>query len=397
MGITDRPDGAAQEAFVVATARTPIGRAFKGTLPRERPDDLLAFAIGAALERVPGLDPARIDEVIAGCGYPEQQQGANVARRATLLAGLPIGVPGVTVSRFCASSLQAIRMAFHAIRAGEGDVFVAAGVESVSRLDRLRHHDEDRHPKLIGGPGAIADVYIPMGETAENVAERYGVGREEMDRYAQRSQERAVAAQADGFFAREIAPYTTADGTVLDRDDGPRPSSSYEQLATLEPAFRPDGTVTAGNACQLNDGAAAVVVVSGRVADGLGLAPRARILSSAAAALEPEVMGVGPIEAVRTALARAGMTIGDVDVLELNEAFAAQVIPVCREVGIDPFDERVNPHGGAIALGHPFGMTGARIMGTLLNGLEARDGTIGLETMCVAGGQGMAMVVERLA
>jgi acetyl-CoA C-acetyltransferase len=387
---------AEREAVIVATARTPIGRAHKGSLAGERPDDLLAFALRMVLAGAPGLDPGRIDEVIAGCGWPEQQQGANIARRAALLAEIPASVPAHTVSRFCASSLQAIRSAFHAIAAGEGEVYLAAGVESVSQLDRGRQLEEDRHPALRGGANSVADVYIPMGETAENVVERFGVSREEMDRFAQRSQERAVNAQRDGFFAREIAPYTTADGSVVEADDGPRPSSTYERLAELEPAFRAGGSVTAGNSCPLNDGAAAVLVTSRRAAAELGLTARVRIRSAAAAALEPEIMGVGPIEAVRTALRRARVTIDDVDVFELNEAFAAQVIPVCEAVGIDPFDDRFNPHGGAIALGHPFGMTGARIMGTLINGLESCDGTIGVETMCVAGGQGMAMVVERL-
>ncbi len=389
-------ENAEREAVIIAAARTPIGRAHKGSLAGERPDDLLAFALKALLQRTPELEPARIDEVIAGCGWPEQQQGANIARRSALLAGIPISVPAHTVSRFCASSLQSIRAAYHAIAAGEGEVYVAAGVESVSQIDRERQLEGDRHPALGGGPGAVADVYIPMGETAENVVERFLVPREPMDRFAQRSQERAVAAQADGFYAREIAPYTTAEGTLVEADDGPRPSSTYERLAELKPAFREGGSVTAGNSCPLNDGAAAVLVTSRRAAAELGLTPKVRIRSSAAAALAPEIMGVGPIEAVQTALCRAGITIDDVDVFELNEAFAAQVIPVCEAVGIDPFDDRFNPYGGAIALGHPFGMTGARIMGTLINGLEATDGMIGVETMCVAGGQGMAMVVERI-
>jgi acetyl-CoA C-acetyltransferase len=384
-----------REAVIVAAARTPIGRAHKGSLAGERPDDLLAFALKALLERVPELEPVRIDEVIAGCGWPEQQQGANIARRAALLAGLPFSVPAHTVSRFCASSLQSLRSAFHAIAAGEGDVYVAAGVESISQIDRGRQLESDRHPELRGGPGSLTDIYIPMGETAENLVDCFGISREQMDRFAQRSQERAVAAQADGFFAREIAPYTTVEGALVEADDGPRPSSTYERLAELKPAFREGGSVTAGNSCPFNDGAAAVLVTSRRAAAELGLAPKVRIRSAAAAALAPEIMGVGPIDAVRTALRRAEVTIDDVDVFELNEAFAAQVIPVCEAVGIDPFDDRFNPHGGAIALGHPFGMTGARIMGTLINGLEATDGTIGVETMCVAGGQGMAMVVER--
>jgi acetyl-CoA C-acetyltransferase len=379
------------EAVILGTARTPIGRAHKGSLVDARPDDLVAFAIRAAVEKVPELDPAEIVDVMVGCGFPQERQGMNLARRAALLAGLPETVPGVTVNRFCASSLQTIRMAFHAIRAGEGDVFVAAGVESTSKVSGYPKDTEELHPKLLPGDGSIANVYIPMGMTAENVAERFDVSREDMDRFAQRSQERAVAAQDSGFFDREVTPY---DGVA--RDDGPRRESTLERLESLEPAFLPGGKVTAGNSCPLNDGAAAVVVASEDYARERGMKPRARIIASSVSALDPEIMGVGPIEAVRTALARAGMTIDDVDVMELNEAFAAQVIPVCRELGVDPFGEKLNPHGGAIALGHPYGMTGARIMGTLLNDLETLDGTIGLETMCVGGGQGMAMLVERL-
>jgi acetyl-CoA C-acetyltransferase len=379
------------EAVIVSTARTPIGRARKGSLIDSRPDDLVAFAIRSALDRVPALDQGEVVDVMVGCGFPQEKQGMNLARRAALLAGLPKHVPGTTVNRFCASSLQTIRMAFHAIKAGEGDVFVAAGVESITQVDGYPKDAEELHPKLAGDDAPIANVYIPMGLTAENVAERFGVSREEMDRYAQRSQERAVAAQDSGFFAREITPW---DG--VSADDGPRRGSTLEKLAELEPAFKPDGKVTAGNSCPLNDGAAAVVVMSGERARELGIAPRARIVASAVSGIEPEIMGVGPIGAVRHVLDRAGMTIDDVDVVELNEAFAAQVIPVCRELGIDPFGEQLNPHGGAIALGHPYGMTGARIMCTLLNDLETLDATVGLETMCVGGGQGMAMVVERL-
>jgi acetyl-CoA C-acetyltransferase len=380
------------EAVIVAAARTPIGRARKGSLVDARPDDLAAFAIDAALRQVPELDPGKVVDVMLGCGFPEQRQGMNLARRAVLLAGLPKHVPGTTVNRFCASSLQTIRMAFHAIRAGEGDAFVAAGVESITQVNGYPKDAEELHPSLAGDDAPIANVYIPMGMTAENVAERWDVSREDMDRYAQRSQERAVAAQDSGFFEREITPW---DGVV--KDDGPRRESTLEGLAALEPAFKPGGKVTAGNACPLNDGAAAVVVVSDQLARELGLTPRARIVASAVSGVEPEIMGVGPIGAVRNVLDRAGMTIDDVDVVELNEAFAAQVLPVCRELGIDPFGEKLNPHGGAIALGHPYGMTGARIMCTLLNDLETLDETIGLETMCVGGGQGMAMVVERLA
>jgi acetyl-CoA C-acetyltransferase len=384
------------EAVIAAAVRTPIGRAHKGSLADVRPDDLAAFAVRTLVEQVPELDPAEVVDVIVGCGFPEAKQGMNLGRRVALLAGLPMSVPGTTVNRFCASSLQTIRMAFHAIRAGEGDAFVAAGVESISQVSGYPKDADELHPALSGGEGSITNVYVSMGITAENVAGRYGVARDEMDRFAQRSQERAVAAQADGFFSRELTPYTKEDGTVVAQDDGPRPSSTLEKLAELEPAFLPDGLVTAGNACPLNDGAAAVLVMSDERARELGIAPRARIIASSVSGIDPELMGVGPIEAVRRVLARGGMTIEDVDLMELNEAFAAQVIPVCREVGVDPFGEQLNPHGGAIALGHPYGMTGARIMCTLLNGLDAVDGTIGLETMCVGGGQGMAMLVERL-
>jgi acetyl-CoA C-acetyltransferase len=386
------------EAVIVSTARTPIGRARKGSLVDVRPDDLLAFAIRSALDKVPELDESEIVDVMAGCALPENKQGQNMARRVALLAGLPEEVPGTTVNRFCASSLQTIRMAYHAIKAGEGDAFVACGVESVSQVSGAPSDPEALHPRLTHrGNDGIADVYIPMGMTAENVAERYGVDRESMDRFAQRSQERAVASQHNGFFEREISPYTKPDGTLVATDDGPRPSSTLEALQQLEPAFKPDGVVTAGNACPLNDGAAAVVVMSENRANELGIQPKARIIASAVTGIEPEIMGVGPITAVQQVLKRAGMTIDDIEIMELNEAFAAQVLPVCEAVGIDPFSERFNPHGGAIALGHPFGMTGARIMTTLLNGLQTDDKTIGLETMCVGGGQGMAMIVERMS
>jgi acetyl-CoA C-acetyltransferase len=385
------------EAVIVSTARTPIGRARKGSLQDVRPDDLLAFAIRSALDKVEGLDDGEIVDVMVGCALPEEKQGQNMARRVALLAGLPDTVPGTTANRFCASSLQTIRMAFHAIKAGEGDAFVSCGVESVSQVSGAPHDPDALHPKLTGrGNGRIADVYIPMGMTAENVAERYGVARDDMDRFAQRSQERAVAAQQDGFFEREISPYTKEDGTVVTKDDGPRPSSTLEALQQLEPVFKPDGVVTAGNACPLNDGAAAVIVMSEDRAKELGIEPKARLVASAVTGIEPEIMGVGPITAVQEVLKRAGMTIEDIDIMELNEAFAAQVLPVCEAFDMDPFSERFNPHGGAIALGHPFGMTGARIMTTLLNGLGSADKTIGLETMCVGGGQGMAMIVERL-
>jgi acetyl-CoA C-acetyltransferase len=384
------------DAVIVSAARTAIGRAAKGSLVDARPDDLVAFAIQTAVAQVPALDPGDIGDVMVGCGFPEQKQGMNLARRAALLAGLPKHVPGTTVNRFCASSLQTIRMAFHAIKAGEGDVFVAAGVESISQVDGYPKSAEELHPKLFGDDAPIANVYITMGMTAENVAERFGVERKEMDSFGQRSQQRAVAAQDSGFFDREVTPYPV-NGSLVARDDGPRRESSLEKLAQLEPAFKPDGKVTAGNSCPLNDGAAAVVVISDAKSRELGTRPRARIIASAVSGVEPEIMGIGPIEAVRKVLKQAGMTIDDVDVVELNEAFAAQVIPVCRELGIDPFGEKLNPHGGAIALGHPYGMTGARIMCTMLNDLETLDGTIGLETMCVGGGQGMAMLVERLS
>lgn len=387
------------EAVIVSTARTAVGRAVKGSFADVRPDDLGAFAIRAALEKVPALSPAEIEDVMVGCGFPEGEQGINLGRRVALLAGLPDTVPGTTVNRFCASSLQTIRMAFHAIKAGEGDAFVAAGVESISRVNQMPRDMSELHPKLSPfAEDRIANVYLPMGMTAENVAERYGVAREEMDRFAQRSQERAVAAQRRGFFDREISPYTKEDGTVVSADDGPRADSTLEKLASLKPAFKPEGgVVTAGNSCPLNDGGAAVVVMNEERARQLGIAPLARIVASSVSGIDPEIMGVGPIEAVRKVLKAAGMSIDDVEQMELNEAFAAQVIPVCREVGIDPYDDRFNPNGGAIALGHPYGMTGARIMTTLLNGLQESDKTIGLETMCVGGGQGMAMIVERLA
>ena len=380
------------EAVIVSAARTPIGRAAKGSLVEARPDDLAAFAIQAALDRVPELPREEIVDVIVGCGFPEAKQGMNLGRRVALLAGLPETVPGTTVNRFCASSLQSIRMAFHAIKAGEGEAFVAAGVESISQVNGYPKSEDEIHPALFGDDAPIANVYIPMGLTAENVAEQWDVSREDMDRFAQQSQERAVAAQDSGFFARELTPYEGVEA-----DDGPRRSSTLEKLQSLEPAFKPGGKVTAGNSCPLNDGAAAVVVMSADRASELGIVPRARVLASSVSGVAPEIMGVGPIEAVRKVLAFAGMTIDDVDVMELNEAFAAQVLPVCRELGVDPFSDKLNPHGGAIALGHPYGMTGARIMSTLLNDLETMDRTIGLETMCVGGGQGMAMLVERLS
>jgi acetyl-CoA C-acetyltransferase len=381
------------EAVIVSAARTPIGRAAKGSLVNARPDDLGAFAVRTAVEKIPQLDPSEIVDVMVGCGFPEGEQGMNLGRRVALLAGLGHSVPGTTVNRFCASSLQTIRMAFHAIKAGEGDAFVAAGIESVSRVNQMPRDFSELHPKLLG---EIANVYITMGMTAENVAERFDVSREEMDRFALQSQERAIAAIDAGFYAREITPYTLDDGTIVGADDGPRRGTTLEKLASLKPVFKDDGVVTAGNACPLNDGGAAVVVMSEERARQLEIKPLARIIASAVSGIDPEIMGVGPIEAVRKVLKQSGMSIEDVDVVELNEAFAAQVIPVCREVGVDHFSDKLNPHGGAIALGHPYGMTGARIMNTLLNDLQTLDRTIGLETMCVGGGQGMAMIIERL-
>jgi acetyl-CoA C-acetyltransferase len=381
-------------AVIVAAARTPIGRAGKGSLRSERPDGLAATAIRAALAKVPELEPAEITDVIVGCGFPQGKLGMNVGRRVALLAGLPASVPGTTVNRFCASSLQAIRMAAHAIWSGEGEAFVAGGVESLSTVNGYPQ-EGDRHPELTG-EGPLPNAYVAMGMTAENVARRYGVAREAMDLFAQRSQECAVAAQDSGFFDAEILPVRTSAGDTVRFDDGPRRNSTLESLSQLRPAFRDDGSVTAGNSCALNDGGAAVIVTGEKLARERGLTPMARILSSAVSGVEPEYMGVGPIAAAREALRRAGLGMADIDIVELNEAFAAQVLPVCEALGVDPFSEKVNPHGGAIALGHPFGMTGARIMCTLLNGLSQRDGTVGLEMMCVGGGQGMAMTIERL-
>ena len=383
-------------AVIIDTARTPIGRAYKGSLVDVRADDLAGLGIKALLEKVPGLDPAKVDDVMMGCGLTHHEQGFNVGRIAALLGGLPDTVPGTTVNRFCASSLQTIRMAFHAIMAGEGDTFIAAGVESVSRAYGKGFDSEDINPRFADESRAdfINQVYIPMGMTAENVSERYGVTRERMDEFAKRSQDLAVEAQKNGFFEREITPVVLPDGRSAGVDDGPRPNTTLEKLASLEPVFRPGGTVTAGNSCPLNDGAAAVLVMDESRAISLGLTPRARIVASAVSGLAPEVMGVGPVEAVRKVLARAGMSLSDIDVVELNEAFAAQVLAVVDMLGIDL--GRLNPHGGAIALGHPFGMTGARIMTTLLNDLETLDLSLGLETMCVGGGQGMAMIIERI-
>ncbi|MEA2298722.1 MAG: acetyl-CoA C-acetyltransferase [Solirubrobacteraceae bacterium] len=380
------------EAVIVDAVRTPIGRAFKGSLKDVRAEDLAAVALRALLERNPGVDPATIADVMMGAAFGAGEQGYNIGRNASLLAGIDVHVPGCTVNRFCASSLQTIRMAFHAIAAGEGDVYVAAGVEAVSRA--AGGPDFQFHPKLDGSDGAICNVYIPMGLTAENVAERYGVSREAQDGWALISQNRAVAARDSGHFDREIVPVTTPDGTEVTRDDGPRPGTTLEKLAELKPVFKPDGTVTAGNACPLNDGAAAVLVTSATRAAELGLEPRARIIASTVAAVEPEYMGVGPIPAIEALLAWTGMTIEEIDVVEINEAFAAQIVPCMDALGIP--EDKLNPFGGAIALGHPFGMTGARIMTTLLNDLETTGGRYGIESMCVAGGMGQAMLVERL-
>ena len=375
------------EAVIVDAIRTPIGRAGKGSLKDVRTDDLAAVPLRALVERNPGVDFAETVDLMMGCGFGLGEAGYNVGRTAGLLAGLDHHIPATTVNRFCASSLQTLRMAFHAIKAGEGDQYIAAGVEAVSRFPP--HPPYEPHPQLGGGEGAPYNVYIPMGLTAENVAQRCNVSREAQDEWAKLSQDRAVAARDSGHFDAEIVPV----GDVT-RDDGPRPGTTLEKLAELKPAFNPEGTVTAGNSCPLNDGAAAVLVMSAEKAAALGLKPRARIVASSVAAIRPEIMGLGPIPAVKAVLKQAGMTIGDIDIVELNEAFAAQVVPCRDELGIDA--EKLNPFGGAIALGHPFGMTGARIMTTLLNGLDATDGTYGLETMCVAGGMGQAMIVERL-
>jgi acetyl-CoA C-acetyltransferase len=395
------------EAVIVDAVRTPIGRAVKGSLRHVRADDLAAVPLRALVERNPQVDFSRTDDVMMGCGFPEGEQGYNVGRNAALLAGIDHHVPATTVNRFCASSLQTLRMAFHAITAGEGDQYVACGVEAVSRS--AAGAPFEFHPQLDGSEGSLYNVYIPMGLTAENVADRCHVTREQQDEWAVVSQSRAVEAQQSGHFDAEIVPVHTPEATESDKegnevkieaatvtkDDGPRPGTTLEKLSQLRPAFREDGTVTAGNACPLNDGAAAVLVMSQERARELGLEPRARIVASHVAAIRPEIMGLGPIPAVKGVLDQAGMTMDDVDVVELNEAFAAQVVPCKEEWGID--DEQLNPFGGAIALGHPFGMTGARIMTTLLNDLDTLDKSIGLETMCVAGGMGQAMIVERLS
>ena len=412
------------EAVIVATARSPIGRAVKGSLRELRPDDLAATIVQAALDKVPQLDRTTIDDLYLGCGLPGGEQGFNMARVVATLLGLD-GLPGATVTRYCSSSLQTTRMAFHAIKAGEGDVFISAGVEMVSRFAR---GNSDRLPaeaqELVGGgwenpafadarartdrqaangetwhdpraDGQLPNIYLPMGFTAENLAQEYDVSRADMDAFGVRSQNLAEKAIANGFWEREITPVTTPDGTVVSTDDGPRAGVTLEAVSALKPVFRPDGRITAGNCCPLNDGAAAVVIMSDTKAAELGLTPLARIVSTSVTGLSPEIMGLGPVEAIRKALALAGKTVDDIDLFEINEAFAAQVIPSYKEVGI-PLD-KLNVHGGAIALGHPFGATGARVTGTLLNGLQTTDKTWGVESMCVGGGMGMAMVLERLS
>ena len=396
------------EAVIVDAIRTPIGRAGKGSLGSVRADELAATPIRALIDRNPGVDFAQTTDVLMGAAYGIGEQGYNVGRTASLLAGLDHHVPACTVNRFCASSLMTIRMAFHAISAGEGDQYIAAGVEAVSRAGLAGTMKDTTNPRLNGSEGSLYDVYIPMGMTAENVAERCGVTREQQDEWAVISQNRAVAAREGGHFDAEIVPVTVpawtepgADGesvqvpeTVVSRDDGPRPGTTMEVLAKLKPAFKPDGTVTAGNSCPLNDGAAAVLVMSDERAAKLGLKPLARIIGSTVAAIRPEIMGLGPIPAIRALLEQTGFAIDDVDVVEINEAFAAQIVPCRDELGIAA--EQLNPFGGAIALGHPFGMTGARIMTTLINGLRARGGRYGIESMCVAGGMGQAMLIELL-
>lgn len=410
------------EAVIVSTARSPIGRAFKGSLRDERPDDLATAMVQAALARIPAFDPAAedgrgLDDLLLGCAEPSGEAGSNMARVVAVLAGMD-QVPAATINRFCASSLQTLRMAFHAIKAGEANTIVSAGVESVSRYQNWAgagETDTANHNPLFGPAaqrtaaraasnipwtdprlgGRLPDIYISMGQTAENVATTYGVSRAEQDEWGVLSQNRAEAAIASGFYARDITPYTRRDGTVVERDDSPRAGVTLEAVSALQPVFRSDGTVTAGNACPLNDGAAAVVVMSDTRARELGLEPLARVVSTGVSALSPELMGMGPVESTQRALALAGLTMDDIDLVELNEAFAVQVVASARELGIDP--AKLNVHGGAIALGHPFGMTGARMTSTLLNGLKERDGTLGLATLCVGGGQGMAVVFERLS
>ncbi len=404
------------EAVIVATARSPIGRAFKGSLTTIRPDDLVVQMVRAALAKVPGLDPADICDLMLGCGLPGGEQGFNMARVVAVMLGYD-KLPGTTITRYCSSSLQTTRMAFHAVKAGEGEVFLSAGVECVSRFatgssdswpDTQNPVFADAQARTValsdaGAPswhdprldGAVPDIYIAMGQTAENVAQIRGISRAEQDEFGVRSQNLAEKALANGFWQRDITPATLPGGTVVSADDGPRPGTTMEKVAALQPVFRPDGTVTAGNCCPLNDGAAAVVVMSDRKAADLGITPLARIVATGLSGLSPEIMGLGPVEASRQALARAGMTMADIDLVEINEAFAAQVIPSYRDLEIDI--GKLNVNGGAIAVGHPFGMTGARITSTLVNSLQFHDKTFGLETMCVGGGQGMAMIVERLS
>ncbi|MEU3645580.1 acetyl-CoA C-acetyltransferase [Lentzea sp. NPDC034063] len=404
------------EAVIVSAARSPIGRAGKGSLKDVRPDDLVARMIRAALDKVPQLDPAQIDDLMLGCGLPGGEQGFNMARVVSVLLGYD-NLPGTTVTRYCASSLQTTRMALHAIKAGEGDVFISAGVETVSRFAKGSSDSwPDTHNPLFGEAEArtasvaqtgasewvdprsvdvVPDVYIPMGQTAENLALLKGISRQEMDEFGVRSQNLAEKAIADGFWAREITPVTLPDGTVVSSDDGPRAGVTYEAVSQLKPVFRPDGRINAGNCCPLNDGAAALVVMSDTKARELGITPLARIVSTGVSGLSPEIMGLGPVEASKRALALAGLSVSDIDLVEINEAFAAQVIPSYQDLGIDL--DRLNVNGGAIAVGHPFGMTGARITTTLINSLQFHDKQFGLETMCVGGGQGMAMVIERLS
>ncbi|MCH1867207.1 acetyl-CoA C-acetyltransferase [Nocardioides sp. CFH 31398] len=403
------------EAVIVSTARSPIGRANKGSLKDLRPDDLAASMVAAALDKVPALDRADVDDLYLGCGLPGGESGFNMARVVNVINGMDT-VPGATVTRYCSSSVQTTRMAFHAIKAGEGDVFVSAGVETVSRFAKgTSDHIPDTQNPLFADArartkataengegwhdpredGILPDAYIAMGYTAENVAKLRGLDRTELDEFGVRSQNLAEKAIADGFWAREITPVTLPDGTVVDTDDGPRAGVTYEQVSQLQPVFRPDGVVTAGNCCPLNDGAAAVVIMSDTRAAELGLTPLARIVSTGVSGLSPEIMGLGPVEASTQALARAGMSIGDIDLVEINEAFAAQVVPSYQDLGIDL--DRLNVNGGAIAVGHPFGMTGARLTATMLNSLDWHDKSTGLVTMCVGGGQGMALVLERMA
>jgi acetyl-CoA C-acetyltransferase len=405
------------EAVIVATARTPIGRAFKGSMKDIRPDDLSVQVLQALLAKVPQLDPTQVEDLYWGTAYPEGRAGNNLARIVAILGGLD-GVPGTTINRFCASSTQTMRMAFHAIKAGEGDVFVSGGVECVSQMLSFKGAGESEQQVLNPlfdqaqartaqtaadnttwhdprEDGLLPDAYIAMGQTAENVARYTGISREDQDRWGVRSQNRAEEAIKSGFFAREITPVTLPDGTVVSTDDGPRPGTTYDKISQLKPVFRPDGTITAGNACPLNDGAAAVIVMSDTRAKELGLTPLARVVATGVSGLSPEIMGLGPVEAVKKALGYAKMSVSDIDLFEINEAFAVQVLGSARELGID--EDKLNVSGGAIALGHPFGMTGARITATLLNNLATHDKTFGVETMCVGGGQGMAMIVERLS